>query len=285
MDHLVTIYLQGHNASRLQATKYAGKEGLDVQVSNGQVEHVFKPDAPRLLYNLFTYPELNDLQYGWSWHPVHWLSMLVHWLIQWYLNIYGTSCVPHNLWSRVNVAGDEDVAQCLLAIKSCIRENPQKGIVLFGASRGGATVLVTLPHLSKEELSHIKLVIVEAPFTSLSSLLYERWPIRVVPFILSALEYFTQYRTSQVSPLEAVTSPSFPLATPLVFVTSDADNVVPLRNTQQLITVLKERAHSSLSHIALKYSGHSFMSIGDTSDAQLYESELHTLYRKVAPSL
>lgn len=285
MDHIVSIFFQGHNASRLQATKYAGKEGLNIHVSNGQVEHVFNPDAPRLLYNLFTYPELNDLQYGWSWHPVHWISMLFHWFIQCYLNIYGTSCVPHNLWSRVNVAGEEDVAQCLLAIKACIRENPQKAIVLFGASRGGATVLVTLPHLSKEELSHIKLVIVEAPFASVPSLLYDVWPTRIVPFILRVLAYFTQYRTSQVSPLEAVANPSFPLATPLVFVTSETDKVVPLRNTQQLLTVLKERGHSSLHHIALKHSSHSFMSIGDASDVQLYERELHALYRKVGHSL
>jgi len=281
MDRIVSIYVQGHNASRLQATKYAGKEGLDVQVSNGQVEHVFNPDAPKLLYNLFTHPELNDVEYGWSWHPLHWISMLFHWFVQWYLNVYGTSCVPHNLVSRANIAGEEDVAQYLLAIKACIKENPHKAIVLFGASRGGATVLVTLPHLTKDEQSHIKLVIVEAPFASVSSLLYDLWPTRIVPFLIRALEYFTQYRTTQVSPLEAVTQTHFPLEIPLVFVTSAADKVVPLRNTQQLITVLQERGHPSLHHIALKHSGHSFMSIGNASDVQDYERELHTLYRKI----
>lgn len=282
MDNVVTVFFQGNQASRVQATKYCGKEGLDIYVSHGNIEHVYNPDSPRLLYNLFRYPELNDVAYGWSWNPWHWFFMVLHWLRQWQFNIYGTSCTPHNKYSFMNVGGPEDVAQCVLAIKLCIAKHADKQIVLFGTSRGAATVLLALPRLSTEELSHIKLVIAEAPFASVSSVLYETMPFAqtTVPLFISLLEYFTQYRRDQHSPLEAVASKQFPLDMPLVFVTSDIDTTVPVANTKQLITVLQQRNHQALHHIPLKHSHHSWMSLHNEEDKTFYDVELHRLYRK-----
>lgn len=282
MEQVVTVFFQGNQASRLQATKYAGKEGLDIYVTNDNVEHVYNPSSPQLLYNLFSYPELNDVRYGWSWNPYHWLFMLLHWIRQLQFNIYGSACVPHNLHSRVNIAGSEDVAQCVLAIKACITKHAMKRIVLFGTSRGASTVLLALTRLSKEELSHIALVIAEAPFASVQSVLYATMPLptKTVPFFTAALEYFTQYRATQRSPLQAVLSEDFPLDLPLVFVTSEVDTTVPVSETKQLLTVLQERKHTALHHIALKHSHHSWMSLHHEEDVALYVKELHLLYRK-----
>jgi len=285
MDNISTIFFQGNQAARLQATKYCGKEGLNVYVSNGQTERVFNPDSPKLLYNLFHYQELNDIEYGWSWNPFHWLFMLLHWIRQWQFNIYGTACVPHNKWSLVNISGGEDITQCLLAIKACIKANPTRPLVLFGTSRGAATVISSLTRLSKEELTHVAMVIAEAPFATVPSVLYEimPWASRTVPALLWLLQYFTQYREGQPSPLEAVAHDDFPLDTPLVFVTSATDRTVPLANTMQLVTVLEGRCHRALHHIALKHSHHTSMSLGNAEDRQVYETELHTLYRKYLP--
>ena len=185
----------------------------------------------------------------------------------------------------LNVGGSEDVAQCILAIKACIKAHPQRVIVLFGTSRGASTVLVALTRLTKEELAHIGLVIAEAPFASVSSVLHETmpWPTRTVPAFIWLLEYFTQFREGQSSPLQAVAHDDFPLETPLVFVTSAIDRTVPKTNTQQLITVLEERGHQAMHHIELKHSHHSSMSLGNTEDRQSYETELHALYRKYLP--
>lgn len=285
MENCVTVYFQGNQAARLQATKYCGKEGLNVYVSNGQTERVFNPDSPRLLYNLFQYQELNDIEYGWSWNPCHWVFMFLHWVRQWQFNVYGTACVPHNKWGRMNIGGDEDVAQCLLAIKACIKANPTRPVILFGTSRGAATVIAALPHLTSEELGHITMVIAEAPFASVPSVLYETmpWASRTAPALLWLLEYFTQYRAEQPSPLQAVARDNFPLTTPLVFVTSTVDRRVPLANTAQLMRVLEGRGHQALHHIALKRSHHSSMSLDNAEDRQIYESELHALYRKYLP--
>ena len=278
-QNVVTVYFQGNRAPRTQAAKYAGKQGLDVYVSNGQVEHVFNPDAPQLLHNLFLYPELNDVEYGFSYNPLHWCSKVAHQVCHWYFNLYGTACVPHTSWSLMNIAGPEDVVQCLNAIKACIKHHPDKRIVLFGTSRGAATILLTLPRLDEQERSHIAFVVAEAPFASVSSLAYE-YSERLAPHFLTFLEKTSRFQREQPSPLEAVTSEAFPLHIPLLFVTSEADTTVPVSNTMQLIEVLKERKHESLSHLKLQYSHHSLMSLQDKRDQDAYFDEMQRLYRK-----
>lgn len=277
---VVTVYFQGNFASRTQACKYAGPEGLDIRVTDNQVEHVFNTNAPRLLYNLFLYNELNDIQYEVSYNPFHWCCSLGQFVYQQYYNVYGTSCVPHNNLSRLNFAGSEDVAQCVNAVKACIKTHPEKRIVLFGTSRGAATILVSLTKLSKEELTHLKLVIAEAPFASIPSLLYNTLPACIVPYLFYMAEKLTLFKENQISPLHAVTDDAFPLEIPILFVTSEADRTIPIHETTQLIEVLKKREHKALNHLKLKRSSHSMMSIGDKDDQDAYYAELQRLYRK-----
>lgn len=279
-ENVVTIFFQGNNATRVQACKYAGKAGLDIRVTDDNVEHVFNPKALPLLHNLFLYNELNDIGYGFSWNPLHWYSAIGQQISRWYYNVYGTACMSHNNWSLVNLAGPEDVAQCVNAIKECIKQYPKKHIVLFGTDRGAATLLVALTKLNRDECDHIGLVIAEAPFASVPSLLYNTMHATIVPYLLSALEQFTLFRIEQFSPLQAVTSNEFPLSVPLLFVTSDADRTVPKSETLQLIEVLKKRDHQALEHLQLKNSHHSMMSLDNKEDQDLYFAELQRLYRK-----
>ena len=280
MEDVVTIYFQGNNAPRTQACKYAGKAGLDVRTTKNEVEHVYNPDAPHLLHNLFLYNELNDIEYGCTWNPCHWLSGAVQKAGVWYYNVYGTSCTPHNKWSVLNLAGTEDVTQYVNAIKDCIRQHPEKKIVLFGTSRGAATLITTLSVLTTPQLSHIKLAIAEAPFATVESVLYDTWPSPMVPCILGLLEWYTQFRREQWSPLDAVRSASFPLQVPLLFVTSEIDKMVPVCNTMQLIDVLQSKEHPDLHHLKLQRSHHSTMSIDDAEDQEAYLNQVRRLYRK-----
>lgn len=278
-NQMITVFFQGNRESRTQAARYTGKEGLDIYVSNGQIEHIFNPTAPQLLHNLFLYNELNDVEYGFSWNPLHWCSSVAHQLHSWYFNIYGTACMPHNKWSLMNIAGDEDITQCVNAIKECIKKCSQQKIVLFGCSRGASSLIVALTRLSLSEIEHINLVILEAPFASVPSLAYEYSPT-LAPHFLTLLERCTLFQREQFSPLEAVASDKFPLTLPLLFVTSEVDTTVPVLNTMQLIDVLRKRDHQELTHLKLKHSEHSMMSLQDKEDQDSYYAELQRLYRK-----
>lgn len=279
MDDVVTIFFQGNNAARTQACKYAGPKGLDIVVTGNQVEHVFIPEAPELLHNIYMYDELNDIQYGTSWNPLHWLFSAAHCLNHWRFNVYGTSCFPHNQWSLMNLAGPEDVTQYLNAIRDCIKKYPEKKIVLFGTSRGASVVMVTLSMLSLEEQSHIKLAIAEAPFATVQSVLENTYPKSLVPLMLNGLEKATMFQRDQYSPLESVQSGRFAISVPLLIVTSKVDNIVPPKETQQLIDILRER-HLSLHLLELEHSHHSFMSLQNRDDIQKYEDKLASLYKE-----
>lgn len=282
----MTIFLQGAQMARLDACQYTGKEGLSIEVNQGHVEHVFNPEAPQLLYHLYQYPELNDVAYGYTLNPLHWCSKAINLLSQWSSNVYGTACVPYNKWSLVNLAGPEDVAQCINAIRSCVKEHPTKTkLVLFGRGRGAATLLVALTHLSQEAelLKYVRLVILEAPFASLPSLLLDALPgasTGLVPYMLRLLSFVTQYREEQMTARDAVESKAFPLHVPLLFVTSKKDRVVPRSNTEILIDALKQRQHAALHHLELKHSGHHRMALDAKEDQEAYHTEVHQLYRK-----
>lgn len=279
MEDVVTLYFQGNNAARTQACKYAGPKGLDIYVTENQVEHVFIPESPELLHNIYLYEELNDVQYGTSWNPLHWLMSAFHCANHWRYNIYGTSCSPHNQWSLLNLAGPSDVTQYLNAIRDCIKKYPEKKIVLFGTSRGASVVMVTLSMLSLEEQKHIKLAIAEAPFATVPSVLENTYPKVVVPFMLNALEKVTLFRRDQYNPLESVQSGRFAISIPLLIVTSKVDTTVPPKETQQLIDILREK-HLSLHLLELEHSHHSFMSLQDRDDIRKYEDMVESLYRK-----
>lgn len=277
-EQLVTVFFQGNHASRSQATKYTGDEGVDIRISETLKDHVYIPGAPQILYNLFSYDDLACIGYGTSWNPLQLATKAGHYMSQWYYGVQGTTHYPHNYITHDNVGGEQDVTQCVNAIKACIKAHPDKKLVLFGCSRGAATVITSLVFLSEEEQHQIKLVIAEAPFDTVPSVLAT---YRFTgSLILTALENLSLYEKHQLSPLDAVNAASFPLDVPLVFVTSDVDTTVPRANTMKLIDTLRTRNHKAMHHIELKNSHHSAMSMYDEKDSETYHSTIHALYKQ-----
>jgi fermentation-respiration switch protein FrsA (DUF1100 family) len=220
------------------------------------------------------YHDLNDVGYGWSWNPLHILSKLAHLLAKRYYGIEGGG-LPHNHITLLNVAGSEDVGQYLSAVRSCIRQQPEKRIVLFGCSRGASVVLASLVYLIEVERRHIALAIVEAPFATVPSALSVRW---FSALQLALLTRLSLYESTQLSPLEAVRHENFPLDLPLAFVTSESDSLVPVSHTLKLIEELRARNHSCLEHLKLYLSDHAMMPIGEEKTE--YLNFVNSLYKK-----
>ncbi len=279
-ENIVTVFYQGNHASRHQAAIYAGKEGLDIQVSDAVTDHISIPSAPLILYNLFTYKELDSISYDYySLNPVHWAIKGVHGLKHLYYGIEGVTHLPHTYITVNDVGGAEDVRQCVAAIRACIKENPEKQLVLFGCSRGAATVVTSLIFLEPFEQKQIKLVIAEAPFDTVESVVHATYYNRVFSSAIVAFgKNVALYKSDQVSPLDAVLNERFPLDVPIAFITSDIDNTVPKQNTMRLIDVLKKRNHLKMHHLELKRSPHSSMPISDPEDKESYNLFVHKLY-------
>ena len=276
MANIITVFFQGNGAPRSQAAMYAGNEGLDVMV-NDNLEHVYIPDAPLLLHNIFTYPELNDVGYGFTLNPLHHLTKLKNWAMAYYLDIHGSS-LAHNFVTNMNIGGNEDVNQLIDAIDNCVKVHPEKKIVLFGCSRGASTVVTTLAKLQQLQrqdlLDRIKLVIVEAPFDSVENVIKTRsWFPSPTMY---AINRFTSYDEKQMSPIDAVSSETFPLNIPIAFVMSELDTTVPIENTQNLISILKNKNHPNLHELVLKNCNHFAMPLSD--DREEYVKFVESLY-------
>jgi len=276
-NEIVTLYFQGNSAARWQATKYAGSKGIKI-TSNEQIIYTpVIPNSPLLLHNIYDYPELDDVGYGWSWNPLHGLMLGVSFVQQKYFGIENAP-LHHIYVTNLNLGGQNDVLQHQRALDDCIAKEilPNgKKLVLFGCSRGASTTFTSVATCAENLRNHIKLVILEAPFDTVDNVIDQSaW----FPALLKAALKLTAYSDDQMSPLQA--AQLFPLDVPVAFITSVVDARVPIQCTQNLINVLRERGHPNLHHLELRNSPHSSMSLADETDQKRYVEFVNSLYAK-----
>lgn len=285
---IVTVFCQGNGASRHQAAKYAGPDGMDVRLYKESGRRFNKDtvsiaNAPRILWNMYVWDELDDISYNRTWNPTHWAGMIAHAVMhKWGYNLRGMHTLPYNLPTRLNVAGEQDVEQYLKAVRDCITEHPTKRIVLFGTSRGASTVLVALRHLSPENRKHIALVLVEGPFDTMHHVTNWRYG-HAAPLLRWLLKTFALYSETQKSPLDVVRDPHFPVNIPLGFIRSAVDTIVPPECTRTLFGALQQRGHPHLYELVLERSHHSRMPIDDEKDQEQYLRYVYDLYKRYIP--
>lgn len=271
-EDISTFFYQGHGASRAQAACYTGVDGVYMSV-NGDRVHITCPGAPKLLYNVYEYEELSEICYGESQHPVRFVSKLITTARHLLVNLRGS--IPYSIdFSAVSLSGDADIAQFVTYYERMTKDTPSKCHVVFGSSRGAATAVIGVSSLHERLQKSISLVIAEAPFDSITSLLKETYPL---PELHEAgLNKFTGYRSAQETPLEAIEH--FPLFVPIAFVTSKADKRIPQKCTLRLINRLRERGHQMVHHLELENSHHSVMSLHNASDIKRYYEFLQSMY-------
>lgn len=273
-SNIVTVFFQGHMASRTQAANYAGPNGLDVYTSETDIEHIFSPTSPTILHNIYATKDLDDIGYGLTLNPLHLILKVKSIVANTYYDVHGAS-ICHNYVTEGDLAGSSDVQQNIRTIEQCIKDYPNKKIVLFGCSRGAATVVTTLANLNKDLLSHIALAIVEAPFDTVENVVNAS---SYIPSLgMFYLRRFTKYEDKQQSPFDAVNG-NFPVDIPIAFVTSKVDDRVPVENTMRLINVLNEKGHKKLHHLMLEDKHHSLMFMDDKYVE--FVKELYEMYIK-----
>ena len=278
-DNVVTFFFQGNNSSRSQATKYTGPESVRCRYNGKDIEATSQI-SPRILHNVYTYDELDDLDY-YSYNPIFLGLKLAFHISNVQNGIDGPTHIPDiTKWS---VGGQDDVNHFLRNIKKMIDEHPDKKIVVFGCSRGASTTLIGLSLLGDEYLKKINLVIVEAPFNNLSDVLNSWKYLKFLADIqLHLLAKYARYSHEQLTPIEAVDD--IPTNIPIAFITSKIDETVPEKLSKKIIKKMRKMGHEKIHHCSLDNSCHEKCSIDNLEDQKKYFDFVEELYQKYVDS-
>ncbi len=192
---------------------------------------------------------------------------------------------PMLKWWRVSLAGAPDVQMFLKNFREAkeihSHDHQKKKFVLFGVSRGAATILMAIPEMTEEERALIALVLLESPFDSGLEVLRKNYPW-TWPFVCAAMNTCGSFRCRQKTPLQAVAE--FPLTIPIAFISSFGDQMVPLPRTATLVDALRKRGHEEV-HVLRFVRGQHAGFLALQSNARKYSEFLQPLYEKQFHSL
>ena len=308
-DEIVTVFFQGNSSSRSQAAKYTGEDGVMYYWKKYEVRDderfVFNSESsrsPLLLYNVYVCDELKDV-YVKVWpmrmgtdskfnticlplllflNPLCIKNKLSDWWFSTNTTVLDTKGNPVQHLSRpsftmMNVSGDSDVKQHQRAVRRCIKDQPDKKIVLFGCSRGAATTAISFAKMSTEMQEKVKLVVLEGVFDSVTNVLAKRLSTgggKVAEYFLCLIG---QYDAYQMSPVEAANM--FPENIPVAFIYSEKDTVVHPEGTRAVIDAVKARIGDEKVHVLRFEEGHhSSLSMDIVENQVKYKEFLESLY-------
>ena len=287
-----TIFYQGLFASQTQIARYMGKQGFLATTG----ERVVSQYGADVIHQVFVGKELDEVilssnkKKGWSWNWKQWLHSPFYNISrkenQWYgLKIVAQnseetqeSVMSHSInLNLVSIGQKNDVEEHLTKYQLLKECHPDDDIILYGVSRVAATTFnaMCLNHIHYD-LSRVKLVVLEGCFDSVPSLLDQ------TKFWLKYLSLFqnwipSQYDPNGINPLQL--ADKFPLQVPLVFITCQKDEIVPIANTYKLIQKVKEHGHQNIHLLVLQNSSHPRYLLDCPDDRMKYLSFIHEIYQ------
>jgi predicted esterase len=158
---------------------------------------------------------------------------------------------------------------------------PSKKLILFGVSRGAATVL---NFVGRYKPKQVKALILEAPFDSTRSLsnnilsyigLHENNVLQTIGhYGVSAA--FWQHRVGGEQVKDCLAG--IPKELPMLLICSKKDKVVPWQSTYNLYKILRENGHSSVHIFMAQEGGHT--RIIHNGDGKNYQCVTHAFYKR-----
>jgi hypothetical protein len=297
-----TIYYQGIYSSQTQLAKYLhpetgfiGTTGEKVTCSRG-LDVILNPYIGQEIDEI----ELYDGRIINWFNPLRVLSYLFVWLGQIvnYVRVERTvtntnlSLRYHfiNLF-KFNFGQQGDGSNHLNKYLNCRAEYPDDNIILWGVSKGAATTLSSLV-LNNYDVNRIKMVVLEGCFSSIEDVFKHWvahrsytdpnfWIAKLVLFLLkkNMLSWFIRYKHNpEYDPINLVSR--LPRDVPVLFITSEIDEVVPADQTIQLYDKLKESGHQKAHLLVLSRSRHPAYMFDDEEDRTRYRKFILDMYKK-----
>ncbi len=182
-------------------------------------------------------------------------------------------------FAAANIGQIKDIKALHKHYKKHIKDYPQTDIVLYGDSRGAATVFNFIAQYKPER---VKAAVIEGIFDTvphcIKHFLYDNKSPEAEERLHQILSFsMSRYRKNGINPRKS--SETIKDDIPLLFVTSLKDGLVPPQSTIGLYKRLKERGHKKIHLLVLKKSLHPIYMIDDPEDQKVYESVVHAFYK------
>lgn len=182
-----------------------------------------------------------------------------------------------NLWDSC-IGQKDDVERLERVVQA-----QTKRVVLFGESRGAATILNYLGNPFCP-VDTIKAVVLDSPFDTLPNVIQHRlrgWYLDriIAPSTAeSLLSHCTNYKSDGLQPLNAVSKIALKdRHIPILFIASKEDKFVPPASSLRLYAGLREQGHDEAHVLLLDHGTHGWIIEG--ADAHKYRNAVHAFYR------
>jgi predicted esterase len=177
--------------------------------------------------------------------------------------------------TRLNIAQESDQLILAEAYDKNIRPRRRNIIVIYGFSRGAATTFNFMARKYKQQKKQcVKAVILQGCFDSIDNTMgrLKRG------FLNRMLPNFSDAHNQRQEPIHVVRD--FPRDIPVLFITSERDELVPYKSTCALAHALRNSGHSNVYLLILKESPHSRYTSHNEKDTHTVECVVHAFYKK-----
>ena len=292
-DLVLTVFYQGLYNSQIQLAKYTGSDGFIATTG----EHIFTKDSNgcNLIKNPWIGSELSEIELSTKNSSFLNPGKLVSVYISKNFNKrYIISSCPdqkcthpqvsdqltpnltlnsHNIrFLQINFGQEVDIYECINKIQTAAVKTSQ--LILFGASKGAATIYNTVAYLNlihSNLLNSVKLIILDGPYDDVSRLFSSK--LQEI-----AVTNLSLYKSDGISPEKS--TKYFPANIPVIFVTTEIDQKVPAEETIKLAKRLAEQKQNQIYLLIVNNSTHSNCTMEDDIDKYRYSVLVHSVYKK-----
>ncbi len=182
-------------------------------------------------------------------------------------------------FSKANLGQEADVQTLGQAYQEHLKKYPETDVVLYGDSRGAATIFNFIAH---HKPAYVKAAILEGIYDSLDHIIKH--------FITSNKSTFTEKLLNRLARItlggyknegmnQRESAEIIDDTIPLLLVISLKDGQVPPQSAFYLYKRLQERGHKQVHLLVLKKSLHPIYMMDDPEDKKVYESVVHAFYK------
>lgn len=299
-----TIPFQGVITSQTQVLKYTGDQRLIATTGQTMWSEGCNSLKPlNIIYKPHIGVEVDDIRFNvfpsyFSYlNPLNLIGSTLSWGVNKYYGVHFTKPIPENesvayhvpIISKTNVGQLHDMQSHRQKYETWVsKKERSKSASLLGISRGTAA---TFCAYAKEKYPEVKLVILEGAIDSTQNILAHylsyvcpnRLASSLKAGINAGLSFFHKrgyisYDPNGPSPLSYVEE--FPENTPVVFITSKIDRVVPCKNTERIARALADRGKNPVYLLKLEQSSHPNYMFDNAKDRNNYEAFIHAIYKE-----
>lgn len=300
-----TIFYQGANSTQTQVMHYSGSQIIRATTGEFLCCHGRNNLKPlNVIFNLHIGEEIADVNltpyaaYYDYLNPFKWLYTAVSWTKNYATGVHihpAKNPLPESvIFHSPNLANmsygqRSDIESHQRKYLSWKENKKNDGLILYGVSRGTAA---TFNAYATYQYPEVKLVILEGAIDSMENILkslarrllrYESVANLTYEGLQTTVAFLNRnglfgYKREGESPLSLVDQ--FPENTPVVFITSKKDTIVPPENTKNIATVLNQRGKNDVYVLELNNSRHPCYMYDDKQDREQYETFIHAIYKK-----